>query len=365
MAMLGCSTHLQEGSAQEFRALVERRVARGGVPGVSAALLRVGEAPVFASAGKADLEAGEAMSERAQVAWFSVTKLLTALGVVGLAEKGHLELDAPVRQYLPDFPSDDEETPVRVWHLLSHSAGIANPIPVGWIHLEGEQAPAMREWTYELLAKQGALKFTPGSRQSYSNVGYLVLGLLIEAASGERYVDYLTRAVLQPLDMDRSGFAYTGPAAVGYQRPWNFMGIASRFFLDARFFGESVGGYRALKRFYLDGAPYGGVIGTVEDMARFAQACIEPQRFEEQGIVSAVAFAQMLRPALEESDPANSIGLGWHLRERDGHAIALHEGGGGGFHTEVRIYPGLAQAVVVVGNETSFDTGSIASFVQR
>ncbi len=134
-----------------------------------------------------------------------MTKLFTATAVVRLAEQGAVDLDVPVSHYLPSFRPGNETTPaVTLPHLLSHTAGLRNPIPVGWIHLFDEPAPSLDAFTARLLAKHSTLKFEPGYRFAYSNIGYLVLGRVTETVTGESFEDHIRKAVLTPLGMTHS-----------------------------------------------------------------------------------------------------------------------------------------------------------------
>ena len=107
--------------------------------------------------------------------WFSMTKIATATTAMILVDRGALDLDAPVADHLGDlWPATFAE--VRVRHLLNHSSGLRNPVPIRWVHRAGEPVPDARRFLERLLAKQRRPRFAPGSRAAYSNVGYLARG---------------------------------------------------------------------------------------------------------------------------------------------------------------------------------------------
>ena len=151
--------------------------------------------------GFADIEDRRAASAETVFLWFSMTKIVTATAIVQLSERGGLGLDDPVSGYVADFPSGDRGRRVTIRHLLSHSAGLANPIPIGWVRPATAPANDLREFTSPLLRKHSRLRSEPGARASYSNLGYLVLGEVIERASGRPYVDYVRANILDPLGM--------------------------------------------------------------------------------------------------------------------------------------------------------------------
>ena len=141
--------------------------------------------------GWSDLEQGTKASAETVYLYCSMTKLFTATALMQLRERGLAELDREVRAYLPDFPLQHPSGhEVTVRHLLSHSSGIANPIPVSWVHLAEEPAVNLDDFTKHLLAKYHGLTFEPGSHYAYSNLGYLIQGQVIERLSGQRYTDY-------------------------------------------------------------------------------------------------------------------------------------------------------------------------------
>jgi CubicO group peptidase (beta-lactamase class C family) len=298
------------------------------------------------------------------VPWFSVTKLFTATAVVRLAEQGAVALDAPVQSYLPSFRLDDRSgTSVTLRHLLTHTAGLRNPIPLGWIHSLDEPAPSLDAFATQLLSRHSTLRFEPGHRFAYSNLGYLVLGRVIEAVTGEPFEEHVRKSVLAPLGMTNTGFHFAGMPATGYQKRWSLMGMASRFLIDRRFRATAHGRYVALRPFLVNGAPYGGLVGNALDMVRFATAFLDPSDLKAKGVVAESSWASMMAPGIDNSGRSMPIGLGWHLGTIDGQKCAGHLGGGGGFRSEVRLYPDLHRAAIVVANETNFDTSQVCRLV--
>src|SRR5690606_23481971 len=143
-------------------------------------------------------------------------------------------------------------------------------------------------------------------------------------------------------------------SAMGYQRKFSIMGVASRWILDSRYFQESVDGYWQLTPFVVDGAPYGGLHGPVTDLLRLGQMMLADGEGTNGRVLTPESVRAMIRPTRIAKDRITNIGLGWHIGETGGEAYAHHLGGGGGYRSELRIYPRLGYAVAVVANETSF-----------
>jgi CubicO group peptidase (beta-lactamase class C family) len=358
--------HLARVTAPQAEDRLRSVMARGSVPALAVAAVRGGRLSFLGATGRSDLASGEVATPETAFLWFSVTKLLTATAVMQLAERGLVDLDRPVRAVLPSFAVENPHGgEVTVRHLLSHTSGLANPVPVAWIHLAAEPGPGLDEMASRLLARHRRLEFQPGSRYAYSNIGYLVLGQVIEAVSSERYPEYVRRHVLEPLGCAGSGFGALAGArvATGYTRRWSLMGIAGGFMIDDRFFGERAGGFVALRPFRIDGEPYGGLVGTVPDLARFLGAHLGGGSLEGRRILSEASTVAMRTPQRDLRGRALPIGLGWHLGEIDGEPFAFHFGGGAGFKSELRLYPGLGYGVAVVANETGFDTEQLSRMV--
>src|SRR5688572_20027840 len=180
---------------------LERRLeaATKSAPGIVFGALWRDGTTIRRSAGSADLRAGKRLTDVTPFAWFSVTKLFSATAVMQLAERGHVDLDSPVSRYLPEvrLRGDGREATVR--QLLAHTAGLPNPIPVSWVHLADEPTPALDEMIRVRVGPAPELDSAPGTKSAYSNLGYLLLGHIVERASGERFERYVEAHVLEPL----------------------------------------------------------------------------------------------------------------------------------------------------------------------
>jgi CubicO group peptidase (beta-lactamase class C family) len=326
-------------------------------PGLSVAVVKPG-ALWSEGFGLADIEAPNPASTDTVYLWFSMTKLVTATAVLQLADRGQLDLDGPVATLVPEFPWRHGGSRVTSRHLLSHSAGLANPIPIGWVRSADAPAEDLDAFTARLLKKHSRLRGEPGSRASYSNLGYLVLGEVIQAASGAPYVDYVRAQILEPLGMTTTDFVYRADmaprAATGYQPRFNISTPLLRLMTPAGIFEHRVGKFWALSRFCVQGAPYGGLIGTVRDATRFLALHVDPQAHPDVLSEDAVLAMQQTTAHGRKLD----VGLGWFRRRSDppnARHYWEHLGGGGGFFNAMRVYPELKLGLVAMGNLTNWD----------
>jgi CubicO group peptidase (beta-lactamase class C family) len=235
----------------------------------------------------------------------SVTKLVTALAIAQLAEGSKLSFNDPVRRFLPDFPTE-----ATIDQLLTHTSGV------------GRERDLFTERFARSVSEQVAMigparQFAPGTNVRYSNEGYLLLGAIIEKASGESYDDYVTKHIYAPSGMTSSG-AFEGDRempnlATGYTF-WRWRGGPDAVF---------EAGERRNTAFMttLRGIPSGGTYSTVADLSRLVQA------LEGCRIVSCAMRDLMLQQHVRRPKPVwSGTEEGYGLWRRD--AIVRRRGAG-------------------------------------
>jgi CubicO group peptidase (beta-lactamase class C family) len=309
--------------------------------------------------------------------WWSMTKLLTAAAVIQLHERGKLDIDDPVSNYLPFFrvaaPTADA-APITIRQLLNHSAGLPNNSPalVGWIHHTDQAWLDQSAYIARVLPEYATLRFVPGDHGEYTNIGYMVLGAVIEAASGRTYEDYIREQLLQPLGMRQTDFIYTDamlPHAAVASHPWLSLESAVLPFLVNdwnSYVRETSGGRMWLKRFYANSAPPTGLIGPATDAARFMAAMLNGGELDGRRILAPESVRMMFydshtpgRSGESEVYPDMRYGLGWHVVPEGERFRIQHRGGGPGFGSEMRLYPEERLGLVVIANDTTYDRDAI------
>jgi CubicO group peptidase (beta-lactamase class C family) len=323
------------------------------VPGVAVVVVRGDRTIAAVAAGAAVLRERRSMTPDTAGNWFSMTKIATATAAMMLVERGRLDLDAPAAQYLGDaWPARFAEVHVR--HLLNHSSGLANPVPLRWVHRAGQARPQPRELLARALAKQRKLRFPPGTKSAYTNVGYLARGEVIAEAASQPYEAFVTDEVLAPLRMARTGFTWSatgdGPCAVGYQRLARLFTPLLRGVLPRDFVGARSHDFVALEPFELDGAAYGGLIGPMTDAARLValhanEGSVDGTRLLGPETVRAMTTINTLGKRFD-------LGLGWFRPSGDFGPCVEHLGGGMGFFNALRINPSRGHGVAVLSNTT-------------
>src|SRR4051794_3914308 len=172
------------------------------IPGLALAVTSADRLLHAEGFGKAVLQPPQAARADTAWLWFSMSKLVTATAVMRLADHGLLDLDAPFRNYLPDV--SDVRSAATIRQLLNHTAGIANPLPIRWVR--PADAP---ECDAQLLTRLNRTiarpRREPGRGAAYTNVGYLVLGRVVETAAGEPFREHIRRHVLEPAGSPGTG----------------------------------------------------------------------------------------------------------------------------------------------------------------
>jgi CubicO group peptidase (beta-lactamase class C family) len=353
---------------EALEAFLLSRTETGAVPGLSVSVVKGDRLVWVKGFGFADLATASPATPQTNYLWFSMSKIVTATAVLRLAEGGKLDLDAPADEYFRGFKVVSQPTPVTVRQLLNHSSGLANPLPIRWVRPADAPDFDHSAFVSRLLAKHRKLKSVPGERASYSNLGYLVLGEVISEVTGASYEEYVREEILTPLGMVRTGFSYPEPAgegaATGYHSLWRPLTPLFRAALPRGVVGPRQGRYVTFNPFYVKGPAYGGMVGDVEEAARFVVLHLNGGKVDGTRLLSADSVAEMRR--ITPRGGKRDFGLGWfrshEARERRP-AFVEHLGGGAGFWNVMRIYPEESLGVVVMGNTTSYDHESVCDAI--
>ena len=351
------------------RSVVENATARRAPPGLAAAVVSADGAADFVTSGLADVRADRPVTVHTTFLWFSMTKIVTATAAMMLAERGALDLDAPVIDRVPELRVlHGPGSLITARHLLTHSSGLANPPPVRWVRPAGVPPPDARAFLAGLLHRHRRLRSRPGQRAAYSNLGYLVLGELIALCAGQPFCEFVRRELLEPLGMSRTGFEHArAPAdiATGYWRLPPGGQSALRLLLPPGIVGQRADGLIGFRPFYVNGPPYGGLVGDVHDAARFLSLHLGDGAAHGKRLLSAQSAVAMR--TLTTNGSKLSTGLGWWRRHDadDGSGLVEHLGGGGAYRNLMRLYPASGRAVVMFGNLTSYPVEHLTAAVLR
>ncbi len=326
-------------NSYRFERHVKERMAAARVPGLAVAVVRDREIIYARGLGVTSVEEGGLPTmPRTLFPVGSLTKPLTGTAVMRLLEQGLLELDTPVREYVPWLTLRDQGAVERITlrMLLSHTAGLPNVFePFGRCDLAGLEAYVRDEVaTLRLVAP-------PGKLFAYSNPGIDVAGHVLEVVTGKRYTDLMRELVFEPLEMDRTTFDRR--VAMSYP-------LAQEHVLDRE------GSLRVRHRFADNTAHYpaGFVITTALDLANFALMHLDEGRFGDGQFLSPESVAEMHRAQADARTPVPSgYGLTFFTGDHRGRRRVGHGGGLGAFSSSLFMLPDEGTAVILVSNRMS------------
>lgn len=330
---------------------LNRLVQKGNTPSVQYLLFNGDQILHQYRAGFADVAKQRKTDEHTAYHAFSVTKTFTALAVLQLAEQGKLDLEKPAASYIENFPYSDK---ITVRHLLSHSAGIPNPNPLPWIHLYDEhQAFDSNAFFSRVFAKHSKVKSPPNEKFAYTNLGYVLLGQLIAQLSGKSFETYIHDHVLKPLELGPAdigfGISDSGIQAKGYHRKNSLMNWIIGFFIDKKKFrGPAEGIWQPFLPHHINGASYGGLVGTPMAFMKYAREILN----EDCKLISSEFKQVLLTENYTVDKKPTGMSLSWFTGELDGNSYFAHAGGGGGFYCELRLYPEKGIGSVIMFNRS-------------
>ncbi len=295
-------------------AYIEREMHRLNLPGLSLAIVEGDRVVHLRGFGRAH-PGGSAPTPQTPFFIGSVTKSFTALGIMQLVEAGKVELDAPVKRYLPWFRLADStaSAPITVRHLLNQTSGLPMlPSEAALADFDNRPGAAERQaraLSRLKLTRQAGLKF------EYSNTNFNLLGLIIEAASGAAYPDYIQKHIFDPLDMRHS---YASKAAA--QQDGLAMGHRYWFGFPIPTPDLAIP---------LGSLPSGQLISCAEDMAHYLLAHLNGGRYAERQILSSAGMDELHRGAVEVVEMGQYIGtyaMGWFSQQFGRSTIVSHSG---------------------------------------
>ncbi|MGW6057894.1 serine hydrolase domain-containing protein [Streptomyces sp. NPDC055189] len=317
----------------EVDAYVRGRLDATGTPGAALAVIEDGR--VVHQRGFGEDGRGRAVTPDTPFLWGSLSKPVTGLAVMQQVEAGRVELDAPVRTYLPWFRLADPEVSDRITvrHLLTHTSGIPTSAS-GEIGDRYDNAPgALADAARDLARIEPADR--PGGSYAYSSAGYAVLGALVEKVSGRPFGTYLHEKILDPLGMEH---------AVATERDFTRERVAPG---HRSVFGTPVP-FDA--PYDTSGVPYGHVGGSIKDLARLALAELGGGSLDGRRVLSAKGIADTQRGHVESS--ADRYGLGWSVGTLagTGERMVWHDGALPGYQAMLVMLPDSDRAVIVLQN---------------
>lgn len=327
LAADSCGGPSDDAAAMTAQHLLQALVATNGVPGMGAAVWRDGRVVWTGCTGLRDVDARAPVQRDTVFRLASVSKIIAATAAAKLAEEGRIDIDAPVGDALPWLPS--AWAPVTVRQLASHTSGAPHYAGNDLQVLGRVRYPTARDAVGIFSGR--ALLSAPGTTYRYSSWGYTLLGAVIEARSGEHFLDYVRHHITDGLMIGADGETGGGHASQLYDIEHGAVRHVPRTDMSYTW-------------------PGGGLAATPEALALFGGRVLEHR------IVGAARWQAMQQPVrLASGEPAHDsaydVGFGWRIgRDADGEPIAHHAGITTGARSMLMLWPAQDTAASVLSN---------------
>jgi CubicO group peptidase (beta-lactamase class C family) len=367
--MICCVPGNADAQIEAFHAKFDAVLSQHGVVGGGFAFVHGTQAATQYFFGEARSDTHQQVDAETAYNWASITKTMTAIAILQLRDRGRLSLDDAAVRYVPELrqvhDGDGSIDDITIRHLLTHSAGFRNPTwpwdcddaktcdwqpfePTRWA-----QVAAMLPYTH--------IAFKPGSRWSYSNLGYVFLGQVIERLSGDDFEVYIDKNILKPLGMtasyfDRAPYFLESHVAASYLRAGTKL-TAQPFDFDTGITTSN-----------------SGLKAPMVDMVKYAKFLIgDPANPVYEVVLKRSSLEEAWKGVLSVSNPGEAptaytsgphgaqpmMGLGFFVMEAGGRRFVYHDGDQGGFSAELLVDPAGKSTSILAVNTT--DTGAPAA----
>ena len=317
--------------------LVFTYLAESRAPSASFAVIRGSDTLAYGAHGLANVDAWRAPTATTIYEIGSITKQFTSAAIMKLVEQGRVKLDDDLSKYVPQFPLQGKKVSIR--QLLNHTSGIHSyTSSPEWAKTWGE---ALSPDAIVKFVAADTFDFAPGTAYRYNNTGYVLLGMVIEKASGQKYANYLDAQFFKPLGLRSTSYCPSRPtnpaSALGYSK--GPTGTTRAQFLD-------------LSHPFSAGA----LCSTVGDFARWQRA------LDGGKVVSPASYALMSTADTLNNGRKINYGFGLVPGVFNGHKTVSHTGGIPGFATAATYVPDDSLSIVVF---TNYDGESPQALVQN
>ena len=318
--------------------LVDNAISSNKFLGVSTGILREGCGSYVVASGYSSKRDATAFTPETINRVASISKPMTAIAIMQLVEKGLIDLDAPIQNYLTNYPKQ-AQTAITVRHLLNHTSGIAH-YSSKLDALSFSHYATLNDAIEEILNRDVIAQ--PGKRYQYSSFGYTVLGAIVERVSKLSFEQYLRLNI-----WDKAGMQHTSLER-SFEQQINGQPNKSRLYLKIN--------STYVRAPYNDLSiisPAGGVQSNLGDLLKFGQAVLNNNLISRESLLQMIDVQDSMAPAFGD----DAYGLGWNVYNHDKYGrIIAHSGAQPGASTYLRIY--LDKGVVSATLSNAFGTKS-------
>jgi CubicO group peptidase (beta-lactamase class C family) len=338
---------------RDFKTLYEQGMRKNGIVGSSFMLIQDGQVIAQEFFGLANQEKQQPVDESTIYHWASITKTFTGVAIMQLRDRGRLKLDDPILKYLPELKAVHNPfgsmNDITLKHLMTHSAGFRSAT-WPWGGDKDWQPHEPREWSQLVtMMPYTEIEFKPGSKFSYSNLGIIFLGRVIEQLSGDDYEVYIDKNIFKPLEMYRSYFDATPYHLLKHR--------AASYWLKE--------GKRTPARFDVDTGitvSNGGLNAPLTDMTKYLSFLMGDLRRQAiyDEILKRSSLEEMFQPQIQLApgdvvepqgqNRKDAMGLSFFIEDNFGQHFIGHSGSQNGFISHFYIRPDIRTGYLIAFN---------------
>lgn len=320
------------------------------IPGLAIGVVYKNEVIYTKGFGVKNVETKELVTEKSLFHMASVSKTFVATGIMQLVQRGKINLDAPLVDYLPYFKLQDERyKEITIRQLLNHISGMPDEPDYEWDKPQYDEGSLER---YVRAQKDKALMWNPGEKFAYSNIAFEILGDVIAKISGVSFEDYMKKNILDVLDMKESDFNKPLVSRELITTP-HVLGIEGGF-------GPKVSKIYPYNRCH---GPSSTLCSNVLEMCNYAIANMNYGEFNGKRILEKESYLELWREQAVTGWEGHTtkVGLSWFLGEHKGHKVKSHSGGDTGYLSNLILFPENNSALVVMSNSDYMSMNSLTT----
>lgn len=297
-------------------------------PGYALMIIKNNQVLLSKGYGLRNIEKHEKINPNSSFYLASLSKQFTGMAYGILLERGMIDLEDYVTKYIPDFPVYGKE--IKIKHLLSHTSGL----PDYYSFIGEDISEFSNKDVYKIITERDSLLFPPGESYSYSNSGYVLLSILLEKITGEKFSDFMRENIFEPLDMENT-------LVHDESKP----GIKNK----AVGYSQDASGNFIINDYNLSTTGAGGIFSTLNDLFKWDEALYTEK------LVKKSTMEKMLTPFKLNNGESSNYGFGWMIREfkegkNEGKTYYVHTGSLKGFRNIIIRYPEESLTLVCLSN---------------
>ncbi|WP_034850106.1 serine hydrolase [Clostridium hydrogeniformans] len=333
---------------EKLDSVIERYMDLEAFPGVSVGVVYNKKILYTKGFGVKNISTKEPITEHSLFHMASVSKTFVCIGIMQLAEKGKIDLDGALVDYLPYFKLDDSRyKEITIRQLLSHTSGMPDEEDYEWDKPQYDDE-ALERYVRSIEGKK--LMWSPGEKFAYSNIAYEILGDVIAKVSGMSFEDYMKNNILSPLNMSESTFfkpetskdLLTTPHVIGARE--GYVPVVSEIFPYNRYHG-----------------PSSTLYSNLVELCNYAIANLNHGKFKDSIILKEDSYLEMWKEHSETGwiKKNSNVGLTWFLGEYKGYRFISHSGLDTGFMSILALVPEKGVAAIIMTNSDYIGTGEL------